>query len=171
MKADDFFSDELKTMVRESFGTTPLGLCDMIASNRLDDYITVAMQTVERITEEKESFIFETLRPFCEEVVQHEITKRDLEQALLKYYGKSGWIPCSERLPYLDNPKTIKEAHKGYDFLTTLSTGSVVITKRKFYVSGQHGEHFFGTWGWSRRGKTKVVAWQPLPAPYKGEEE
>lgn len=84
---------------------------------------------------------------------------------------KSKWIPCSERLPYLDNPKTIEEAHKGCAFLTTLSTGSVVITKRKFYVSGQHGEHLFGTWGWSRRGKTKVVAWQPLPESYKGGEE
>ena len=43
----------------------------------------------EKVTETHEEFIFETIRPYCEDVVQMKISKRDLEQALLKYYGKN----------------------------------------------------------------------------------
>ena len=43
----------------------------------------------EKVTETREEFIFETIRPYCENVVQMKISKRDLEQALLKYYGKN----------------------------------------------------------------------------------
>lgn len=43
----------------------------------------------EKVTETHEEFIFETIRPYCENVVQMKISKRDLEQALLKYYGKN----------------------------------------------------------------------------------
>ena len=38
-RADDFFSDELKAKVKEYFGTTPLGLCDMIAGNDLSQML------------------------------------------------------------------------------------------------------------------------------------
>ena len=41
-----------------------------------------------QVTESHEEFIFETIRPYCENVVQMKISKRELERALLKYYGK-----------------------------------------------------------------------------------
>ena len=43
----------------------------------------------EKVTENHEEFIFETIRPYCENVVQMKVSKRDLEQALLRYYGKN----------------------------------------------------------------------------------
>ena len=43
----------------------------------------------EKVTETHEEFIFETIKPYCENVVNMKISKRDLEQALLKYYGKN----------------------------------------------------------------------------------
>ena len=41
-----------------------------------------------KVTETQEEFIFETLKPWCEEIVQQKVSKQDLKQALLKYYGK-----------------------------------------------------------------------------------
>lgn len=38
---------------------------------------------VEQVTETHEKFIFETIKPFCESVVEMEISKEDLSHALL----------------------------------------------------------------------------------------
>ena len=45
---------------------------------------------VEQVTETHEKFIFETIKPFCESVVEMEISKEDLTYALLlwKNYDK-----------------------------------------------------------------------------------
>lgn len=52
----------------------------------------------EKVTETREEFIFETIRPYCENVVQMKISKRDLKQALLKYYGKNDLgVDCISR--------------------------------------------------------------------------
>lgn len=56
----------------------------------------------EKVTENREEFIFETIRPYCENVVQMKISKRDLEQALLKYYGKNDLgVDCINRAELL----------------------------------------------------------------------
>lgn len=57
----------------------------------------------------------------------------------------NGWIPCSERLP-----------SKNGEYLVTGRQGAV--NKRK-YEDG----HWYGNWA--------VLAWMPLPEPWKGEEE
>lgn len=36
-----------------------------------------------RVQEDSENFIFETISPFCEQVLQRKISKKELEQALL----------------------------------------------------------------------------------------
>ena len=57
----------------------------------------------EKVTETREEFIFETIRPYCENVVQMKISKRDLEQALLKYYGKNDLgVDCISRQAVLE---------------------------------------------------------------------
>lgn len=59
----------------------------------------------------------------------------------------SGWIACSERLP-----------EKDMWCLATFESGNV--DKIQYLVTNN--------WGWNgMRGDNKVIAWMPLPAPYK----
>ena len=65
--------------------------------------------------------------------------------------AQPGWIPCSERLPKLN----------GY-YLTTIKWGEDfyevdVYEYDSYYKEWNEGEYFGGT----------VVAWQPLPKPYR----
>ena len=62
----------------------------------------------------------------------------------------NGWIPCSERLP--------EEA------TTYLVTEEVVVNSQKQYVTDIR---LFGTENeWLCPSNRKIIAWQPLPAPY-----
>lgn len=63
----------------------------------------------------------------------------------------NGWIPCSERLP---------EKATTYEV-----TKEIFINSKKQYIV----DHcLFGTEGeWICSPKEKVIAWQPLPEPYK----
>lgn len=59
------------------------------------------------------------------------------------------WIPCSERLP--------------------LDHDSVLITDYDYWID--IGYHDGQTWHYSEAvGTPQVIAWMPLPDPYKGEE-
>lgn len=61
--------------------------------------------------------------------------------------SKDDWIPCSERLP-----------EKDMWCLATFESGNV--DKIQYLVTNN--------WGWNgMRGDNKVIAWMPLPAPYK----
>ena len=65
----------------------------------------------------------------------------------------NGWIPCSEKLP--------EEA------TTYQVTEEVIINSRKQYVVDMR---LFGTEGeWLCPSNRKIIAWQPLPEPYKPE--
>ena len=73
----------------------------------------------------------------------------------------SNWIPCSERLP---NEIEFQEAYcrnqYAVEFLVTIKGATRPTTL------------YFKNNSWFDEGRNyyKVVAWQPLPAPYKGEE-
>lgn len=60
-----------------------------------------------------------------------------------------GWIPCSKRMPEKNTPVLVVD-----------SQGRVCI--REFIMKSKN----FNEWS---KGKIDVVAWQPLPKPYKGE--
>ena len=67
-----------------------------------------------QVREDTETFIFETLRPFCEEKVQMKVSKHDLEQALLKYYGKENTCSdCISRQAAIDKATYI-ETEEGW---------------------------------------------------------
>ena len=77
----------------------------------------------------------------------------EIVEELSKEYKSDGWIPVSERIP------EGKESHK---VLVTDEDGIMAVcyfleVTKKFKVCWD-GEEFQG-----------VVAWQPLPEPYKGE--
>ena len=66
------------------------------------------------------------------------------------------WIPCSERLPvYYDwHYVTVKPFYEG----------------KKNYVAMERFDSRKGEWSSHERAyKDKVIAWMPLPEPYKGE--
>ena len=57
----------------------------------ISKYINEEMNKIEiQVTETKEEFIFNTIYPFCVSVIppQEILNKRDLEQALIKYFPK-----------------------------------------------------------------------------------
>ena len=45
-------------------------------------------QIVTKAVEDKEQFIFSTIQPYCEEIVQQKISKITLTKALLEYHAK-----------------------------------------------------------------------------------
>lgn len=58
--------------------------------------ITVDYATKVRETEEE--FIFQTITPFCCNILLKKISKKELKDTLLRG-EQMKWIPCSERLP------------------------------------------------------------------------
>lgn len=68
-------------------------------------------------------------------------------------YYNDGWIPCSERLPDESGKYTVCTA-KGSVYCAKFTVGK----KGKFFHTDMY---------------THIIAWQPLPAPYKpkGEKE
>ena len=63
------------------------------------DFITTLS---EKVTETHDEFIFETIKSYCENVVNMKISKKDLEQALLQYYGKNDLaVNCIDRTKLL----------------------------------------------------------------------
>ena len=83
-----------------------------------------------------------------------EMRKRAIEivnQVASEYCG--GWIPCSERLPEIEADVLLS--------LRSLDvyTGFRANTEGSFYVEGEGYVEF-----------ENVIAWQPLPQPYKENE-
>ena len=93
------------------------------------------------------------------------------------------WIPCSERLPETDNTNEINE----FDVLLAVRpkkhperTPQVYIGKLR-PVEGDDGSgNFWGVktascewtiWGWSYFREPEVLAWMPLPEPWKGADD
>lgn len=94
----------------------------------------------------------------CERVI--EIIRSHMEE-VNDTNVPSNWIPCSERLP---NEIEFQEAYcrnqYAAEFLVTIKGATRPTT---LYFKNN-------SWFDEQRNYYKVVAWQPLPAPYKGEE-
>lgn len=112
----------------------------------------IAMQAKEN----QEEFIFETIRPYCENILQIKINKEELKQILLNGVQKTSWIPTSEP------PKETGEYlvtirwrnHYGDDYKYS-------VVKRKYYADVK-------TWD-----DSLVIAYipQPLPEPFREEDK
>ena len=105
---------------------------------------------------------------FKEDLCEEKICKRfsrkgsseDFEEMLLKADRPTGWIPCSERLPDI-----------GDTFLVTVMVGAKVKTD----VASSFGSYIDGFWDtfndWIEDEECHVIAWMPLPEPYREDGE
>lgn len=51
------------------------------------DITNIVESITTKVTEDYNNFVFETIRPYCEEVTQQIVDKKTLSQALTKHFG------------------------------------------------------------------------------------
>ena len=122
------------------------------------------MNVLEKILEEIEHEIMtnkEVGRKQCEGMARAmNIIRSHMEDAK-DTNVPSNWIPCSERLPNeIEFQEVYCRNQYAAEFLVTIKGATRPTT---LYFKNN-------SWFDEQRDYYKVVAWQPLPAPYKGEE-
>ena len=125
--------------------------------------ITVDYATKVRETEEE--FIFQTITPFCFNILLKIISKKELKDTLLRGQQMK-WILCSERLPEEPKENPVFDGKCLEVYLVTTKYGSSDQDKAYPFRAFWNGINF--TDGWRI---LDVIAWMPLPEPYKGEGE
>lgn len=101
----------------------------------------------------------------------------------IKAIEQTTWIPVSERLPETDNEDSMNK----YNVLLWVANKTYPEREPQIYlgklrqVKGDDGSgNFWGIktepcewtiWGWSYFNEPEVIAWMPLPEPYKAESE
>ena len=79
------------------------------------------------------------------------------------------WIPCSERLPKTDNINDINS----FNVLLWVKNKTHPEKEAQIYLGNFWGIETkpcdWTIWGWSYFNEPEVIAWMPLPKPYKGE--
>lgn len=68
------------------------------------------------VEETTEEFIFKTIWPFCQEVTQRVVSKKDLEQALIHYFPKRRIVKNGERVKYYECPTCGGDIRKDQQF-------------------------------------------------------
>lgn len=96
----------------------------------------------------------------------------ELQEAIEQDEKENGWIPVSERLPE-DEKECLVTLEKVYGTSETLFG---IANYLKFGDAGYWNERKYGYLEWDKysdgHGGTKmykVIAWKPLPEPYKGD--
>jgi hypothetical protein len=107
--------------------------------------ITVDYATKVRETEEE--FIFQTITPFCCNILLKIISKKELKDTLLRGQQMK-WIPCNERMP--------KGTVLCCDDRGNMLVGLLCKDEAGYMAYGDDGQEMYN-----------CVAWMPLPEPYK----
>ena len=107
--------------------------------------ITVDYATKVRETEEE--FIFQTITPFCCNILLKIISKKELKDTLLRGQQMK-WIPCNERMP--------KGTVLCCDDRANMLVGLLCKDEAGYMAYGDDGQEMYN-----------CVAWMPLPEPYK----
>ena len=95
----------------------------------------------------------------------HELN--DSYHQLIKEEHNNGWIPCSERMP---EEKVYNDgfSEPSDDVLVFTKDGDCKVSR---YWGNRRNKRDYYDWVDIKCRKDDVVAWQPLPAPYKGEQK
>lgn len=80
----------------------------------------------------------------------------NIQKALL---AERNWIPCSDRLPSLYG-----------EYLATVDGETIEVSYVPETKGLIKGWSTCDTYGYKRLSDDEVIAWQPLPKPYKGSE-
>lgn len=114
--------------------------------------------------DEKKLFeeINEELCADCSECYGH-CSIRLLEEIINKQPKVGEWILCSERLPEYNKMSEYYDS-----VIVTLDNGRVsegcyINVDKEWWVDAEDGEHY------SINATEHVIAWMPLPEPYKGD--
>lgn len=107
--------------------------------------ITVDYATKVRETEEE--FIFQTITPFCFNILLKIISKKELKDTLLRGQQMK-WIPCNERMP--------KGTVLCCDDRGNMLVGLLCKDEAGYMAYGDDGQEMYN-----------CVAWMPLLEPYK----
>lgn len=125
---------------------------DAIDSFILDEVTDVHGDTVREILERLPSA---PPKKICVAEVKVEID--DLKDYIDKAINAERWIPCSEKYPEPDDRVL------------------VITDSYDYYVwdcmSGREDNYFWEDESGYYHNKDEVIAWMPLPSPYKGEQE
>lgn len=91
---------------------------------------SVIEQITRRITEDNENFIFETIRPFCEEIVQQKLSKKDINEAMILWSAVNRSCSDGEIAKYPTLTKEVKVDDRcGFEgSVYDTEAGSLIIT-------------------------------------------
>ena len=92
-----------------------------------------------------------------------------------RYYRENQWIPCSDRLPEEHDSifSKLYGTEKWRNAMFRKTSKTVIITVEHLDGTRQTApcNTIDGEWNQSMKGMGKVLAWMPLPDPWKEEEE
>ena len=93
----------------------------------------------------------------------------DIVKALPSAQPEQRWIPCSERLPEEKDAKILKKL--GINMRSDYVLATVEVKGERMTILSHT---FDGVWQWDKKyafPDYNVIAWMPLPEPYKGEND
>lgn len=127
-----------------------------VISNQIYEIRLKAEETVD-------DFIFQTIQPFCENIVKLKVPKKELEDMLLRA-ERMKWTPCNKRLP-----------EDGVDVLVWFEYfryGDYNCMQKSYGISyafdGSWSGFVNGSTGWRQM---KILYWMPLPESPESEEK
>lgn len=127
-------------------------------SEKFSDNITkIVVDYATRLQETEEEFIYQSISPFCCNVLQRKISKKELEEMLVRA-ERMKWIPCSERLP----------EESGFYMASVYCEVTKESHCRSVWFTFDDDPYAEMEWR-ELPSYEKVVAWMTLPEPYKGE--
>lgn len=130
-----------------------------------------------QVRETEDKFIFETIAPFCRNTLKRTISKKELEEIILRA-ERMKWIPCSERLPEFKEVDVLgkPDVFKTEKVFIQTKRGEMFVAwcHKKVWLTKDFNDEYLwythGTGGRKMTVRSKVVAWMPLPEPFKEEE-